>query len=210
MHLGFEAVTDDYILYNMPIFKDGEESSVSYIMDRNGKNAREINGERIFTPIIYDNKIYYLTEDRYVHKMDLDGKNDVMLSDSKIYNLNVTEDGIFYLNNVYSSNGELESIAVYKMDLDGKNQKKLYTLQDSSNSLCLSKDWVFFLDSNDTSGYMELISTDGKQKIDLFSLNYSDYYYMDELIEERRNSENTTAENTTENTTENKVSRRRK
>ena len=84
---GYEAVTDKYIIYNMPKVKDGNETSVSCIMDRDGKNSREINGERIYNPIIYKDNIYYFTEDRYVHKMDLNGKNDVMLSDSKAYNL---------------------------------------------------------------------------------------------------------------------------
>lgn len=195
---GYEAISDKYILYNMPEFKDGEETSISYIMDRDGKNARQINGERIYTPIIHDKTIYYLTEDRYVHKMDLDGKNDVMLSDSKIYNLNVSDDGIFYFNYVYSSTGEKEGLAVYRMDLDGKNNKRLYTLQESSNSLVLSKDWIFFLDSNSENGYMEILSKDGKQKIDLYSLNYSNYYYKDEVLE-KRNSENTSVENTTQN-----------
>ena len=92
------------------------------------------------------------------------------------------------------------------MDFDGKNTKKLYSLQKVTNSICLSKDWVFFLDSNDNSGMMELISTDGKQKKNLYTLNYSDYYYMDELIEESKNVENTTIENTVEN----EISRRSK
>ena len=185
---GFEAINDKYILYNMLEVKDGEETSVSYIMDRNGKNARQINGERIFTPIIYQDAIYYVTEDRYLHKMDIDGKNDIMLSNSKIYNLNVSDNGVFYLNYVYSSSGEIEALAVYRMDLDGKNNKILYTLEEDSNSVCVTKDWVFFLDSNDQQGMMEIISPDGKQKINLFTLNYADYYYLDELIEERRNS----------------------
>ena len=188
---GFEAVTDKYILYNMSEFVDGEETTVSYIMDRDGKNARQINGSRIYTPIIYDNSIYYLTQDRYLHKMDLDGKNDVMLSDIKIYNLNISNNGIYYLNEVYSMGGDSQGISIFRMDLDGKNNEQIFNLQEDSNALCLSKDWVFFLDSNENSGYMELISPDGKQKIDLFKLNYSDYYYLDDLVKEQEGQENT-------------------
>lgn len=204
---GFEAINDKYIIYNMPETKDGEDTSVTYIMDRNGKNSRKINGERIFDSIIYGNNIYYLTQDNYVHKMDLDGKNDVMLSDSKIYNLNVSDKGIFYFNYVYSTTGEQEGIAIYKMNLDGKDTKKIYTLKQPSNSLCLGKDWVFFPDSDSDSGYMEILSTDGKQKIDLFKLNYSDYYYLDQLIEENSNevSEEATGETTEEITEENQT-----
>ena len=203
---GFEAITDKYILYNMPDFKDGEETSVSMIMDRNGKNAREINGERIYTPVLYKDYIYYLTEDRYLHRMDLNGKNDEMLSDSKIYNLNVSENGIYYFKEKFNSSGEITSVTICRMDLDGKNNKQIYTLEESSNSLCLLKDWVFFLDSNSDEGKMEIISPDGKQKIDLFVLRYEDYYYLDELKEQRENEalnaieEEKTEENAGENT----------
>ena len=195
---GFEAINDKYILYNMPEFKDGEETSTSYIMNRNGKNARKINGDRIFTPIIYKNEIYYLTQDRYLHKMDLNGKNDLMLSDAKIYNLNVSDDGIFYLSYTLDEEGNPQAMHINRMDLDGKNNKRLTTLKEYTTSICLGKEKVFFLDSDSDSGYMELMSSDGKQKIDLFKLNYSDYYYMDELIEE--NNEET--ENTDETGTE--------
>ena len=204
---GFEAINDKYILYNMPAFKDGKDTTVSYIMDRNGKNAREINGERIFTPILYGDYIYYLTEDRYLHRMGKNRKNDKMLSDSKIYNLNVSDNGVYYLNEVSIPSSDEVALAVYRMDLDGKNNKKIYTLEESSSTLCLLNDWEFFLDSNSEEGRMEIISTDGKQKIDLFTLYYADYYYLDELVEERENSnsENQTEiiENTEENINEN-------
>jgi len=185
MQHGFEAINDKYILYNMKVTKDDEEGSVSYIMDRSGKNARKINEERIYTPIIYENYIYYLTKEHYLHRITIDGQKDEMLSDAKIYNLNVSNNGIFYFREIYSETGEVEAIAIYRLDADTKKSKKIYTLEESSTSLCLTDDWVFFLDSNDEEGRMEIISPDGKQKIDLFVLYYADYYYLDELIEER-------------------------
>ncbi|MBR1540973.1 MAG: DUF5050 domain-containing protein [Clostridia bacterium] len=206
---GFELVTNKYIIYNMPKVENGKETSVTYIMDRSGKNAREVNGERLFTPIIYKDYIYYLTEDRYLHRIGLDGKNDEMLSDAKIYNLNVSDNGVYYFNEIKSqTTGATQALALYRMDLDGKNNKKIYTLEESSNSLCLLEDWVFFLDSNDEEGRMEIVSPDGKQKIDLFALYYADYYYLDELIEERKNEleeaeETVTEEGASEETTEN-------
>lgn len=186
---GFEAINEKYILYNMPDFKDGEETSVSYIMDRSGKNAKKINGERIYTPIIYKDYIYYLTKEHYLHRMTIDGKNDEMLSDAKAYSLNVSDNGIYYFREIYSETGSVSAIAIYRMNPETKKSKKIYTLEEDSNTLCLTDDWVFFLDSNDEEGRMEIISADGKQKINLFTLYYSDYYYLDELIEERRNLE---------------------
>lgn len=194
MQAGFEAINDKYILYNMPITKNGKESSVSYIMDRNGKNAREINGERIFAPVLYKNYIYYLTEDRYLHRMGIDGKDDKMLTDVKIYNLNVSDNGIYYFEEILSAEtGQVESLSVRKMDLDGNNNKKIYTLEETSNSLCLLKDWVFFLDSNEEAGKMDIISLDGKQKIDLFTFYFSDYF-MKEESEEIEESEDASSE----------------
>lgn len=180
---GYEVITDKYIIYNMPAFVDGENTSVTYIMDRNGKNAREVNGERLFNSVIYKNYIYYLTEDRYLHRIGIDGKDDIMLSDAIVYNLNVADSGIYYFGEKNDAQGNLESVSLYKMDLDGKNNTKIYTLEEYSNTLCLLKDWVFFLDSSEEEGRMELVSNDGKQKITLFSLRYEDYYYLDEIKE---------------------------
>ena len=176
MQLGFEAINEKYILYNMPAFIDGKDTSVSYIMDINGKNEKKINGERLFFPILYEDNIYYLTEDRYLHKMKIDGTGDVMLSDAIVYSLNVSKNGIYYFRELKkSAETEEDSVktAIYRMDLDGKNNKKIYTLEENSRSLCLLKDWVFFLDSNSEEGKMEVISPDGKQKIDLFTLSYN-------------------------------------
>ena len=201
---GFEAINDKYIIYNMPIVKDGKDTSISYIMDRDGKNAKQINGERIFEPIIYKDYIYYITEDYYPHRMTIDGKNDEMLSDLQVYNLNVSDNGIYYFKEDYSSStGEIQSVSICKMDLDGKNNKKIYTLHQESVSLCLAKDLVFFLDSTTEQGMMEVISPDGKQKIDLYVLNYSDYYYKDQLIEEKTNELLENTEISEEDTTEN-------
>ena len=113
----------------------------------------------------------------------VDGKDDIMLSDAIVYNLNVADSGIYYFGEKNDAQGNLESVSLYKMDLDGKNNTKIYTLEEYSNTLCLLKDWVFFLDSSEEEGRMELVSNDGKQKITLFSLRYEDYYYLDEIKE---------------------------
>lgn len=190
-HHGFEAITDQYILYNMPAFVDGEETSISYIMDRSGKNERQINGERIFYPILYKDYIYYETADRYLHRMHIDGSDDEMLSDAIISQYNVSDNGIYYIRQVLTTatyqndDGDVKeekvrTYAIYRMDLDGKNNKKILTLETGSDSLCLLKDWVFFLDSNDDQGKVVLISPNGKQRIDLFTMDFSNYYYLKE------------------------------
>ncbi|MCI8310412.1 MAG: DUF5050 domain-containing protein [Clostridia bacterium] len=208
---GFELVTDKYIIYNMTeTSASGEISIVTYIMDRDGKNARKISDERLYTSVIYDDYIYYLTLDRYLHRKKIDGKEDEMLSDNRIFNLNVSEDGIFYFDYKYNSENKFESMSICRMDLDGKNNKELHKLEKSSNSLCITKDWVFYLDSNDDQGRMELISFDGVQKIILFALDYDNYYYLtdkDQNSDEQNNVENEVQNSTVEGNviTENNV-----
>ena len=185
---GFEIVNNDYIIYNM--YKEGSteenQETVTYIMDRNGKNARPINGERFYTPVIYKDYIYYITEERYLHRIKINGTGDEMLSDEKVYNLNVSKDGVFYVN-YYYVDGKAAGLAVFRMDLDGKNVKELHRLEEETNSVCVTKDWIFYLDSNETEGRMELLSFDGKQNIVLFKLYYSNYYYLPDLIEDSKN-----------------------
>lgn len=149
---GFEVVTDKYIIYNMrETDAENKESSCTYIMDRNGKNARKVNGERLYYSIIEGDYIYYLTEERYLHRIKIDGTADEMLSDKKIYNLNVNEKGIFYLIYNLTEENKVESCSIYKMDLDGKNQKELYKLDSTTNSICAMSNWIFYLDNDDKS-----------------------------------------------------------
>jgi hypothetical protein len=198
---GFDWVSDKYILYNM--YSQDEEAgtttTITYIMDRDGKNSREVTGERLYSSVLYDDYIYYLTNNRYLHRVTIDGKDDEMLSSAIMYNLNVTKNGVFYLAYYYNSDGDAEGLAVYRMDLDGKNAKQLYKLSEESNSLCVLKDWIFYLDSDSDQGRMELLSFDGNTRQVLYKLDYSNYYYLDELTE---NSEDET-ESVTEDTTGN-------
>jgi sugar lactone lactonase YvrE len=201
---GFELVTDKYIIYNMRSTDEDTTSTVTYIMNRDGSNARAVNGERLFTSVIYEDYIYYITSDRYLHRIKVDGTEDEMLSSNIIYNLNVTENGVFYFNYYMNSDNEVAGLALYRMDLDGKNNKQLYKLNESSNSLCVTNDWVFYLDSDDDQGRMEIVSFDGSQRIILSYLNYSDYYYLDTSTSTTsEDSESSTPDAETENDTTN-------
>ena len=97
------------------------------------------------------------------------------------------------------------------MDFDGKNNKKIYELKESTNSVCLLKDWVFFIDSDEDSMYMDIVSPDGKQHINLITLDFADYYYLEDLLEERKNEiaegeENSSGEDTNNQVENNNVS----
>ncbi len=169
---GFIGITDKYIFYNIAKKRDGEEEKyITYIMDRNGKNARPINGEKLYNISVVDDYIYYITKERYIHKIKIDGTEDTMLSDQTAYSMNVTEEGIFYLN-YYKQEGKNVGVAVYRMDLNGENIKELKKLDEYSPSLGEVDDWLFYTDQKSGEGRIELLSKDGKRTFTLFSMKY--------------------------------------
>ena len=119
----------------------------------------------------------------------------------KTDNIEITDNGIFYMSYYHDHEGNVLGVAIYKSDLDGNNTKQLYKLEESSTSLCVLNDWIYYLDSNDEQGRMEILSLDGKQRIVLNSLDYKDYYYLDDL-EKENNNEGETGEIENTNTAE--------
>lgn len=205
---GFIGINDDYIFYNMYVEVAGSDTTktVTYRMDRDGQNSQALNGEKMYTINVLDDYIYYVNSDKYIHRMKIDGTEDEMLSDKAAYNLNVTEDGIFFINYYYVDD-EPAGIAIYKMDLDGNNLKELNRLEETTNALCVTNDWVLYLDGNDDEGRIELMTLDGKQKNIIFSMDYSNYYYLTDSEEEETSGDNNTTDETdsdgTVETTEN-------
>ena len=94
-----------------------------------------------------------------------------MLSDQTAYSMNVTEEGIFYLN-YYKQEGKNVGVAVYRMDLNGENIKELKKLDEYSPSLGEVDDWLFYTDQKSGEGRIELLSKDGKRTFTLFSMKY--------------------------------------
>jgi len=184
---GFIGINDKYIFYNMyeKNKTTGENKTVTYIMDRNGKNARAITGEKLYEISVVDDYIYYLTKDQYIHKVKIDGTEDKMISDVQVYNLNVTKDGIFFYNYFYENgSSDVSGIAVYHMDLNGNNLTQLERLESSTNSLSIIDDWIFYTDTNNIQGNLILLSLNGKQRYKLYTLDYSKYYYSNNNVEE--------------------------
>lgn len=191
---GFVGITDKYILYN--IYKDEAQTEIStYIMDLDGKDAREITGEQLNSVNIVDDYIYYLTSDKYIHRVKIDGTEDEMLSKESAYLFNVTKNGIFFINYYYLDD-EVAGIAIYRMDLDGSNEKQITRLSNTTTTLGVLDDWIYYMDSYTDQIRIEMISFDGKQKINLYTLDYSNYYYTDTTTSSTDDSiTNTTTEN---------------
>ena len=176
---GYIGITEDYIFFNKIIENEDESDDtidyVTYMMNIDGSNEHAIiEGEKLYDINLVGDYIYYITKNRYISKVKIDGTENTMLSDETAYNMIVTEEGIFYYN-YYKVDGSNAGVALYKMDLDGENLTELTRLESSSESLCEFDDWLFFLDNNESEGRLELISKDGDQSIVLFRLDLTQY-----------------------------------
>lgn len=195
---GFDAITDKYILYSVQKVVDGEELSTTYIMTLNGKDAHEVTNDRLFNPVIYEDTVYYLSREAYFYKVGVDGKNNKMLTDARIYAFNVTDDGIFYISYTYNNSNEANGYGIYHMDLDGGKATLLGKIEDETPVICVTEDWIYYMDSDrQTEGRIELLSIDGKQKNIIYTLKYDNFYYLDDETEQEV-TEDTPDEESTE------------
>ena len=218
---GFIGITEDYIFFNKIIDSETEtededtDSSTydyeTYMMNLDGSDEHVIlEGQKLYNISVVGDYIYYQTKNGYPSKVKLDGTDNTLISDEVTYNIQVTEEGIFYLN-YYQVDGTNAGVAVYRMDLDGSNVTQLTKLDTYSEVLCEFDNWLFFSDTDNETGTFELISKDGKQSIVLYSLDLSIYdEYTDETEEStdettddsEETTEDTTSEETSETTTE--------
>lgn len=167
---GFVGINEKYIIYNVQKGNTEESNIVTYIMNLDGTEAREITGSRLYCVNIIDDEIYYLDMDRHIFKVKIGEKNATMISSTVAYNLNVSEDGIYYLRYI----GD-EQQAIYKMDFNGENVEKLKTLETESTFLGVLDEWLVYLDSNDSKGIIAMVSKDGKKYQELYSLEFEKY-----------------------------------
>lgn len=167
---GFVGIDDKYIIYNVQKGTAEESNIVTYIMNLDGTEAKEITGSRLYCVNIVNDEIYYLDMDRHIFKIKIGETESTMLSSTVAYNLNVSKDGIYYLRYI----GD-EQQAIYKMDFNGENVEKLKTLETESTFLAVLDEWLVYLDSNDTKGIIAMISKDGKKYQELYSLEFEKY-----------------------------------
>ena len=170
---GFIGITDKYILYN----KENENSKiVTYIMDLDGSNNRELTGFRLWAPDIIDDKIYYLDDDKRIYRYSFDtSKTEILTSIGGYYN-NVTSDGIYYVKFV-----DNDTQAIFTRNLNGKTEKELKRLNSTTDYIMVLEDWIVYMDTIYNEGTNEIekgiiamISKDGKKYQELYSLELED------------------------------------
>lgn len=173
---GFIGVSDKYILYNdYPEDAKSQTDFVTYVMDLDGSNARKINGKGMYNPNIVGNVVYYVnSENNAIHRVNIDGSNDEKIYDSKAYNMNVNGDYIYYLNYKDESEDSADDTAcIHRVKTDGKEHEIILEMENSTSFINIVNDWVYYTDHSDNSLYINLIKTDGSDKLTLYTYNFN-------------------------------------
>lgn len=177
---GFLGITEKYIIYNNPK-KDNAEEYETYIMGINGENPRSIlEGKRLYSINIEDDYVYYTNDDKKIYRTKIDSNQEELVYDAEAYNLNVYDGYAYYLNYKDSANEDY-TVCIYKVTLDptydGKKAEILKELETYSSFLNVIDNWTLYMDSNETNGYINLLSTDGSNdEVQLYVLDYEKYY----------------------------------
>lgn len=212
---GYLGITDKYIIYNVET-EDGS-AYTTYIMNIDGTEQREIiEGERLYSVNISDDYIYYTNIDKQIYRTKLDSGEAELILDTTAYNLNLNGDYIYYLNYKDLENADY-TVCLFRIKADGSEDSPttLKELDTYSSFINIVGDWVVYMDSNDTEGFINLVKTDGSDEKCLYLLDYENYYssissddydeedYTDkETVDEETVDEGTVDEETVDTTTE--------
>lgn len=177
---GYLGITNKYIIYNV----ENEDSTdyVTYIADLDGKNERPIiENTRLYSVNIIGNYVYYTNESKHICRVKIDGTDQATLYETTAYNLNVYGNYIYYLNYADEANQDY-TVCIYKVKANGSTEtpELIKTLDTYSSFLDVVDNWIIYMDSNETEGFINLLKTDGKEEIKLYSLNYQDFYNSEE------------------------------
>ena len=139
-----EMITGDYagnlIYYNNRLFFiNNADFNRVYSMELDGsdREAPVGRGTSMFT--IENGWIYYCNKNG-LYRCRTDGSAEVQLADTRVSDLHVTEDYIYY--SYYSANQTDANQQFYRMELDGKNREMITS--DSAIGICQAGDYIYF------------------------------------------------------------------
>lgn len=173
---GYLGVTDKYIIYNAET--SGAEDYTTYIMDLDGSNQRPIiEGQRLYSVNIEKNYVYYTNIDKQICRTKIDSGEEELLVDTTAYNMNLKDNYIYFLNYKDVENGDY-TVCLYKVKNDGseKEATSIKELDTYSSFINVVGDWVVYMDSNETEGFINLVKTDGSDTVCVYLLDYTEYY----------------------------------
>lgn len=173
---GYLGITEKYIIYNEEI---GEaEDYTTYIMNLDGTNQRPIiEGQRLYSVNISGDYVYYTNVEKKICKTKIDSGESEVLLDTTAYNMNLYGDYIYFLN-YKDLEKEDYTVCLYRIKADGseKEATSIKELDTYSSFINVIGDWVIYMDSNDTEGFINLVKVDGSDEKCVYLLNYEEYY----------------------------------
>lgn len=200
---GYLGVTDKYIIYNVNENKttaeneseniEGTEDSeeieyVTYIMNLDGSNSRPIlEGQRLYSVNIEDDYIYFTNDDKKICRTKLDSNKTEIVINTEAYNLNICDGYGYYLT--YSSE-EQDALAIYRVNLEGalRSAQKITDLNAYTMFINVVGEYVSYMDRGENNAFINLVKNDASESIQLYTIDYEEYY---ETVE---NKEDTNAD----------------
>ena len=169
---GYLAINDKYIIYN----KDNEDGSdyITYIRSLNGTDERAINSARVSTPIMYNDFIYYINTNQHLAKTPITGGEEEEITDYTIYNMNISNGFIYYLNYKDEENEDY-TVAVFKLNLEGGEPEIVKELSNYSSFLNVVGDYIYYMDMDDEKAFINLVNVNDSNEIRLYEWNYKEY-----------------------------------
>ncbi len=202
---GYIGITKDYIIYN-DLKDENSEEYVTYIMDINGQNQRPIlQDKRLYSVNVENDYIYYTSEEKQICRTKIDSGEEEIISETEAYNLNVNNGYAYFYNYLDAENDDL-TVGLFRVNVEsfGENNEpeKIKELESYSSFLNIVDDFILYMDSNDTAGFINLLKKDGSgDPIQLYYLNYEELYNSIPNIDETTPEDITDGETSTEDTT---------
>lgn len=196
---GYLGITEKYIIYNVQTSEEAADYT-TYIMNLDGTNQRPIiEGERLYSVNIDGDYVYYTNVDKQICKTKIDSQESKILLDTTAYNMNLNGDYIYFLNYKDLENEDY-TVCLYKIKSDGSEEKatSIKELDTYSSFINIIGDWVIYMDSNETEGFINLVKNDGSDEVCLYLLDYEEYYNSASsgTVESTDETEDTTTQET--------------
>jgi predicted nucleic acid-binding Zn-ribbon protein len=199
---GFLGISDKYILFNDYPENTAEEDEdstdyITYVMNLDGSNIRPVCSERLLSITLDGDYIYYTDSDKNICKIKVDGTEQKQILETSAYNMNLSGDYIYYMNYKDEENDDY-TVCIFRVKKDGTNNEIVKELNTYSSFLDVVGTQVFYMDSLDNAGVINLIDAKTLEEIELYSISYESTSYdsssydvsqtVDESTEEVTNS----------------------
>ena len=139
----------------------------------NGTEETPINGSRIFTPMFYKNDIYYINKNQVLAKIPISGGEEEIVLDHTIYNMNLVNDSLYYLNYKDEANQDY-TVSIYKLSTNGGEPEIIKDLSNYTSFINVIEDYVYYMDMDEEQAFVNLVNVNDKNEIRLYNWKYDE------------------------------------